>query len=85
MLKGNEGPELRCENCGVTVFPRCGGYWFILLQQRGRCRFPGVTDVRAVLCSGCGRRAREALECAGVAGAAYRVSPSKAREFMTGP
>lgn len=85
MLKGNEGPSVKCTSCGVQIWPRVGGYWYLLLAQRGRVRFPGAQDGEALLCSGCGRRAREALESAGIAGAAYRVPASGSREFMTGP
>ena len=84
-LRGNEGPSLVCAGCGVTVWPRCGGYWYLLLAPRGRCRFPGAVAAESVLCSGCGRRAREALESAGIGGPAYRVPRSEARRFMTGP
>jgi hypothetical protein len=65
MLKGNEGPELVCSGCGRSVWPRVGGYWFLLLAPRGRVRFPGAAAAQAVLCSGCGRRARECLELNG--------------------
>jgi hypothetical protein len=65
VLKGNEGPEMSCSFCGVSFWPRCGGYWFLLLSPRGRVRFPGVKELRVVLCSGCGRRARELLELNG--------------------
>jgi len=82
-LKGNEGPALKCGGCGVSVWPRIGGYFYLLLAPRGRVRFPGVTAAEAVLCSGCGRRAREALESAGIGGPAYRPAGSRAREFMT--
>jgi hypothetical protein len=50
-----------CSFCGVHVWPRVGAYWFLLLTPRGRCRFPGTPELRLVLCSGCGRRARELL------------------------
>lgn len=59
------GP-LKCRGCGREVWPRVGGYWFLLLSPRGRCRFPGVEELRAVLCSPCGRRVREAMEKTGV-------------------
>jgi hypothetical protein len=59
------GP-LKCRGCGKLVWPRVGGYWFLLLSPRGRCRFPGVEELKAVLCSFCGRRVREAMELAGV-------------------
>lgn len=85
VLKGNEGPSLRCEVCRVTIWPRCGGYWYLLLAPRGRVRFPGAVAAESVLCSGCGRRAREALEAAGVGGPAYRPAGSEAKRFMTGP
>jgi hypothetical protein len=72
MLKGNEGPSLKCQGCGVVVWPRVGGYWFLLLAERGRCRFPGARGAEAVLCSGCGRRLREIIEAQGIAcGEAY--------------
>jgi len=72
VLKGNEGPELVCARCGVSIWPRCGAYWFLLLTPRGRCRFPAVTEGRAVLCSACGRALREYLESnAYTRGAAY--------------
>jgi ribosomal protein S27E len=58
--------DLKCERCGAVVDARCGGYWILLLQERGRCRFPGAQDLEAVLCSGCGRRLRERLESSGV-------------------
>ena len=59
------GP-LKCRGCGREVWPRVGGYWFLLLSPRGRCRFPGVEELKVVLCSPCGRRIREAMELAGV-------------------
>jgi hypothetical protein len=59
------GP-LVCAGCGREVWPRVGGYWFLLLSPRGRCRFPGAEELRAVLCSPCGRRVREAIELQGV-------------------
>lgn len=59
------GP-LKCAGCGREVWPRVGGYWFLLLSPRGRCRFPGAEELRAVLCSPCGRRVREAIESQGV-------------------
>lgn len=59
------GP-LVCRGCGHDVWPRVGGYWFLLLSPRGRCRFPGVEELKVVLCSPCGRRIREACESAGV-------------------
>lgn len=72
MLSGNEGPSLKCAGCGAEVWARIGGYWFLLLSPRGRVQFPGATEARAVLCSGCGRRIREAIESQGVAcGPAY--------------
>jgi hypothetical protein len=71
-LDGNEGPELVCAGCGVHVWPRVGGYWFLLLAPRGRVRFPGAAAAQAVLCSGCGRRVREAIELNGInCGEAY--------------
>jgi len=80
MLKGNEGPSLKCAACGVEIWPRVGGYWFLLLAPRGRVRFPGARTCKVVLCSGCGRRAREALESAGVGGGpAYRPAGSPAK------
>jgi hypothetical protein len=54
-----------CSFCGITVIPRVGSYWFLLLSPRGRCRMPGVEELRTVLCGPCGRRARELLESAG--------------------
>jgi hypothetical protein len=65
MLRGNEGLEMECSFCHVHFWPRCGGYWFLLLSPRGRVRFPGAEEMRVVLCSGCGRRARELLEVNG--------------------
>ena len=59
------GPMV-CRGCGREVWPRVGGYWFLLLSPRGRCRFPGAEELKAVLCSFCGRRIREAMELAGV-------------------
>lgn len=56
---------MECAFCGVHYWPRCGGYWFLLLSPRGRVRFPGAAEVRLVLCSGCGRRLRELLELNG--------------------
>ena len=85
MLRGNEGPSLVCKGCGVTIWPRVGGYWYLLLAPRGRVRFPGAQAAEVCLCSGCGRRAREALESAGIGGSAYRVPRSEAKRFMTGP
>jgi hypothetical protein len=80
-----EGVKLRCAGCGVDIWPRVGGYWYLLLAPRGRCLFPGVVAAESVLCSGCGRRAREALESVGIGPAAYRVPASEAKRFMTGP
>lgn len=62
MLRGNEGPELVCVRCGKHVWPRVGAYMFLLLSPRGRCRFPGLTEARSVLCLGCGQPLREYLE-----------------------
>ena len=59
------GP-MRCRGCGKDVWPRVGGYWFLLLIPRGRCRFPGVEELKVVLCSFCGRRVREAMESVGI-------------------
>ena len=84
-LKGNEGPSLVCSGCGVRLWPRVGGYWYLLLAPRGRCRFPGAVAAETCLCSGCGRRAREALESVGIGGAAYRPAGSEAKRWMTGP
>jgi len=80
-----DSTHLVCSGCGVNIWPRVGGYWYLLLAPRGRCRFPGAVAAEVVLCSGCGRRAREALEAAGVGGPAYRPSGSEAKRFMTGP
>lgn len=77
--------KLTCALCGVDLWPRVGGYWFLLLEQRGRVQFPGATDCRVVLCSGCGRRVREAIESSGIGGPTYRSQGSAARSFMTGP
>jgi hypothetical protein len=77
--------HLVCAGCGVKVWPRVGAYWFVLLEQRGRVRFPGATDARLVVCSGCGRRVREALESAGIGESAYRTSGTTSKRFMTGP
>ena len=71
MLKGNEGPEMVCERCSRHFWPRVGGYWFLLLSPRGRCRFPGATEARVVLCLDCGRGLREYLESGG-----YTVMPA---------
>ncbi len=54
-----------CSFCGNLVVPRVGAYWFLLLSPRGRCRFPGVEELRVVLCGPCGRRCRELLESNG--------------------
>lgn len=80
-----DSTHLVCSGCGVDVWPRVGGYWYLLLAPRGRCRFPGAVAAEACLCSGCGRRAREALESAGIGGPAYRPAGSQAKRFMTGP
>ena len=77
--------KLVCAGCGVDIWPRVGGYWFLLLAPRGRVRFPGVVGTEVVLCSGCGRRIRELLEANGVGGPAYRPRASSAKGFMTGP
>lgn len=71
-----------CAGCGREVWPRVGGYWFLLLSPRGRCRFPGVEELKAVLCSPCGRRIREAMELAGVGleGCIERVADGRAGE-----
>jgi hypothetical protein len=85
MLRGNEGPELRCWRCGKSVWPRCGGYWFLLLAPRGRVVFPVApsrglcipepTQARAILCAFCGRELREYLESGAYApGEAYERS-----------
>jgi hypothetical protein len=75
VLKGNEGPSLICAGCGVELWPRVGGYWFLLLAPRGRVRFPGARAAEAVLCSGCGRFFRELIEAQGIAcGEAYEKS-----------
>ena len=67
---------LKCSFCSVEVDTRCGGYWFLLLQERGHVLFPdapsrnsGVprpTGLQTVLCTGCGRRLREQLESMGI-------------------
>lgn len=62
MLEGNEGPEMVCARCMKHFWPRVGAYWFLLLTQRGRCRFPHMTEARSVLCLECGRVLREWLE-----------------------
>lgn len=64
-LVGAEGTKLVCSFCHVDIWPRVGGYWFLLLSPRGRVRFPGASELRVVLCSGCGRRCREVLEAHG--------------------
>jgi len=66
MLQGDEGPEMVCERCKRHFWPRVGAYWFLLLSQRGRCRFPHMTEGRAVLCLECGRWLREQLEAWGL-------------------
>jgi hypothetical protein len=66
VLKGNEGPEMVCVRCSKHLWPRCGGYWFLLLSPRGRCRWPGATEARSVLCLDCGRWLREQLESWGL-------------------
>jgi len=78
-------PKLTCSGCGRDVWPRVGSYWFLLLAERGRCHFPGVRGLQAVLCGPCGRRIRELLESNGVSGPAAVSAGSPAREFMTGP
>lgn len=101
MLRGNEGPALNedghkaggpfdsthlvCSGCGIDIWPRVGGYWYLLLAPRGRVRFPGAQAAQACLCSGCGRRAREALEASGIGGPSYRPAGTEAKRFMTGP
>lgn len=77
--------KLVCSGCGKDVWPRVGGYWFLLLAPRGRVRFPGAVGAEVVLCSGCGRRVREALEGMGVTGPAYRPRAASSRGFVTGP
>ena len=76
MLKGNEGPEMRCQRCGNSIWPRCGAYWFLVLGPRGRCKFPGVTEARGIFCSACGRVLREYLESSGFTGEAYESERS---------
>jgi hypothetical protein len=71
VLKGNEGPEMVCARCGKHFWPRCGGYWFLLLTPRGRCRMPHATEGRSVLCLGCGLPLREYLEAGG-----YTLTPA---------
>lgn len=66
LAEATEVGPLKCRGCGREVWPRVGGYWFLLLSPRGRCRFPGADEMRAVLCSPCGRRVREAIESVGV-------------------
>jgi hypothetical protein len=83
MLKGNEGPELVCQFCGVHVWPRCGGYWFLLLSPRGRVRFPGSREVREVLCSGCGRRLVEVMQASGYALEALAEEVKPRREVVS--
>jgi hypothetical protein len=60
-----------CERCTKHFWPRVGGYWFLLLSPRGRCRFPGATEARVVLCLDCGRLLREQLE-----GMGYTLGPA---------
>jgi len=80
MLKGNEGPSMACCRCGREVWPRVGGYWFLLLSPRGRCRFPGAQEARAVLCSFCGRGLREQIEEGAYApGSAYEQKAQSGR------
>ena len=67
---------LVCSFCRREVDTRIGGYWFLLFEERGRVLFPdapsrnsGVprpSDLKTVLCSGCGRRLREQLESLGI-------------------
>jgi len=76
VLKGNEGPEMVCAGCGVHLWPRCGGYWFLLLAPRGRVRCPGAEAAQAVLCSGCGRRFRELIELQGFSCGESYVRPA---------
>ena len=79
------GP-LKCQGCGVEIWPRCGGYWFLLLAPRGRVRFPGAQAAQAVLCSGCGRRFRESIELAGIAcGESYEYKRSESRGLEQEP
>ena len=66
MLIPDPARVLKCTLCGLEVDTRCGGYWFLLLAERGRCRFPGATSLQTVLCSGCGRRLREQFEAMGI-------------------
>jgi hypothetical protein len=67
-----------CSFCGKLVIPRVGSYWFLLLSPRGRCRFPGVEELRVVLCGPCGRRCREILE-------AHGFDPAMLAAAQTGP
>lgn len=86
MLKGNEGPEMVCWRCSRHLWPRVGGYWFLLLSPRGRCRFPGAAAAEAVLCLHCGRELREMIEAGAFApGASYeRVHESGRVGYSTG-
>ena len=67
-LRGVENRSFRCERCSREFWPRLAGYWFVLLSPRGRCRFPGAEEMRVLLCSACGREARDLLESFGILG-----------------
>jgi hypothetical protein len=65
-LDGVESRSLRCARCSMEFWPRLAGYWFVLVSPRGRCRFPGAEELRVLLCSSCGREARDMLESFGL-------------------
>lgn len=77
MLMPKPEVMLECERCTRSVDPRCGGYWFLLLSPRGRCRMPHATEGRAVLCLGCGLQLREYLQ-----GNAYTLAPAYDNEGL---
>ena len=70
-LAGVEERSLACAGCGRKVWPRLGSYWFLLLAERGRCRFPGARSWEVVLCGPCGRRVSEELERQGIGGVVH--------------
>jgi hypothetical protein len=76
-LEGCENSYLVCQGCGVKIWPRLGSYWFLLMSPRGRCRFPGARELKAVLCGPCGRRVRDACESQG-------LDPEAISRCMTG-
>jgi len=57
------GTVVKCRLCGLEVETRCGRYWFLLLQERGRgCERSGDPGFRFTLCGPCGSQLSRELE-----------------------